>query len=106
MLFFARSRELAGASEATLSMQPGSTTATLISRLLEQASRLALIRSLPAVVRARRNRRQGFLPCRPALFTLCPPCSVGGPALPAALHTLRPPCPGPSLAPAAVPAIG
>lgn len=41
VLFFARSRELAGASEATLSMQPGSTTAILMPRLLEQFPQLA-----------------------------------------------------------------
>lgn len=38
VLFFARSRELAGTSEATLSLQTGSTTAALMPTLLKQAS--------------------------------------------------------------------
>ncbi|KAL4448052.1 hypothetical protein ABPG75_005271 [Micractinium tetrahymenae] len=41
VLFFARSRELAGASEATLSLQPGSTTAALMPHLLEQFPQLS-----------------------------------------------------------------
>lgn len=49
VLFFARSRELAGTNEATLSMQPGSTTTALMPLLLQQASRRAKagIKALP-----------------------------------------------------------
>ena len=36
VLFFARSRELAGTSEATLALEAGSTTAALLPRLMEQ----------------------------------------------------------------------
>lgn len=41
VLFFARSRELAGTNEATLSMQPGSTTTALMPLLLQQFPQLA-----------------------------------------------------------------
>lgn len=40
VLFFARSRELAGTSEATLTLQPGSTTAALMQQLLKQYPQL------------------------------------------------------------------
>ena len=36
VLFFARSRELAGVSETTLSLESGATTTTLLQRLLHQ----------------------------------------------------------------------
>jgi molybdopterin converting factor small subunit len=38
VLFFARSRELAGTSEATVTLQPGSTTTTLMKQLLQQVT--------------------------------------------------------------------
>ncbi|PSC76565.1 Molybdopterin synthase sulfur carrier subunit [Micractinium conductrix] len=41
VLFFARSRELAGTSEATLALEAGSTTAALLPRLMEQYPWLA-----------------------------------------------------------------
>ncbi|EFN57367.1 hypothetical protein CHLNCDRAFT_142748 [Chlorella variabilis] len=40
VLFFARSRELSGTSEARISLQPGSTTKTLMQQLLSQYPQL------------------------------------------------------------------
>lgn len=38
VLFFARSRELAGTSEASVTLEPGSTTTVLLQQLLQQVS--------------------------------------------------------------------
>ena len=51
VLFFARSRELAGTSEASLTLEPGSTTTVLLQQLLQQV-RAAGLRGSTAHPRA------------------------------------------------------
>ncbi|KAI7842392.1 hypothetical protein COHA_004031 [Chlorella ohadii] len=44
VLFFARSRELAGTSEASVTLEPGSTTTVLLQQLLQQYPQLEELR--------------------------------------------------------------